>query len=291
MSVRRARRDGHFTVMSNRHLQDARLSLKAKGLLSVMLSLPEDWNYSVRGLAAICREGRSAVASALRELEEAGYVARRRVHGPDGRILDTTYAIYETPLEEAAPPRPEDPAPAVPAPETPVPEGLPQSNIQKPNTDQQNKNGFFLDPIPCQAAPPPERREGRRKRVSFGASTARDAAEYRDLVREAIAYDQLARRYPADRATLDTLTELMVEVLCARRRTTRVAGSDLPHETVRARFMQLDSSHIEYVLDSLRRTTTQVRNVKQYLLAALYNAPATIDSYYDALVRHDLAGT
>ena len=176
MSVRRARRDGHFTVMSNRHLQDARLSLKAKGLLSVMLSLPEDWNYSVRGLAAICREGRSAVASALRELEEAGYVARRRVHGPDGRILDTTYAIYETPLEEAASPRPEDPAPAVPAPETPVPEGLPQSNIQKPNTDQQNKNGFFLDPIPCQAAPPPERREGRRKRVSFGASTARDAA-------------------------------------------------------------------------------------------------------------------
>ena len=79
-------------------------------------------------------------------------------------------------------------------------------------------------------------------------------------------------------------------ILCARRRTTRVAGSDLPHETVRARFMQLDSSHIEYVLDSLRRTATQVRNVKQYLLAALYNAPATIDSYYDALVRHDLAG-
>ena len=103
MSVRRARRDGHFTVMSNRHLQDARLSLKAKGLLSVMLSLPEDWNYSVRGLAAICREGVDAIRGALRELEKEGYVIRRQLRGPGGQIQDIEYLIYEQPPGTGSP--------------------------------------------------------------------------------------------------------------------------------------------------------------------------------------------
>ena len=69
------------------------------------------------------------------------------------------------------------------------------------------------------------------------------------------------------------------------------AGDDYPAEVVKSRFLKLNSSHIEYVLDRMRENTTYVRNIKKYLLAALYNAPATIDSYYASLVNHDLYGS
>ena len=86
MAVFRVERTRDFTVMSNHHLRDKRLTLKAKGLLSMMLSLPEDWNYSTLGLAAICREGVDAIRGALRELEKEGYVIRRQLRGPGGQI-------------------------------------------------------------------------------------------------------------------------------------------------------------------------------------------------------------
>ena len=113
---------------------------------------------------------------------------------------------------------------------------------------------------------------------------------YRDLVLENIEYDHLCREFSTYREDLDEIVELIVETVCARRKTTRIAGADFPHEVVRSRFLKLDSSHIEYVLDRMRENTTYVRNIKKYLLAALYNAPATIGSYYTSLVSHDLYG-
>jgi hypothetical protein len=83
--------------MSNHHLRNANLSLKAKGLLSMMLSLPEDWNYTTRGLAKICKEGVDAIGAALRELEAAGYIVRHKLRDRQGRISDTEYVIYEQP--------------------------------------------------------------------------------------------------------------------------------------------------------------------------------------------------
>ena len=114
---------------------------------------------------------------------------------------------------------------------------------------------------------------------------------YRDLVLENIEYDHLRREFATYREDLDEIVELIVETVCARRKTTRIAGADFPHEVVRSRFLKLDSSHIEYVLDRMRENTTYVRNIKKYLLAALYNAPATIDSYYTSLVSHDMYGS
>ncbi len=104
MAVFRVERTRDFTVMSNHHLRDKRLTLKAKGLLSMMLSLPEDWNYnSTRGLAAICREGVDAIRGALRELEKEGYVIRRQLRGPGGQIQDIEYLIYEQPPGTGSP--------------------------------------------------------------------------------------------------------------------------------------------------------------------------------------------
>ena len=94
-----------------------------------------------------------------------------------------------------------------------------------------------------------------------------------------------------DRDRLDELVELMVDTVCSNREMNRIAGDDYPAEVVKSRFLKIDSSHIEYVLERMRENTTYVRNIKKYLLAALYNAPVTMDSYYTSLVSHDLYGS
>ena len=114
---------------------------------------------------------------------------------------------------------------------------------------------------------------------------------YRELILDNIEYDFLVQNERMDRDRLDELVELIVDTVCSRRETIRIAGDDYPAEVVKSRFLKLNSSHIEYVLDRMRENTTYVRNIKKYLLAALYNAPATIDSYYTSLVSHDMYGS
>ena len=118
----------------------------------------------------------------------------------------------------------------------------------------------------------------------------RERESYRELILENIEYDCLIQNHRLDRDRLDELVELMVDTVCSNREMIRIAGDDYPAEVVRSRFLKLNSSHIEYVLDRMRENTTYVRNIKKYLLAALYNAPATIDSYYTSLVSHDMHG-
>ena len=119
----------------------------------------------------------------------------------------------------------------------------------------------------------------------------RDRESYRELILENIESDILIQNERMNRDRLDELVELMVDTVCSRRETIRIAGDDYPAEVVKSRFLKLNSSHIEYVLDRMRENTTYVRNIKKYLLAALYNAPTTIDSYYTSLVNHDLYGS
>lgn len=111
---------------------------------------------------------------------------------------------------------------------------------------------------------------------------------YRDLILENIEYDHLKQRFGPYREDLDEIVELMVETVCARRKTTRIAGADFPHEVVRSRFLKLDSSHIKFVMDCLKKNTTQVRNIKQYLLTVLFNAPTTMSNSYTSQVNHDM---
>ena len=119
----------------------------------------------------------------------------------------------------------------------------------------------------------------------------RERESYRELILENIEYDILVQNERIDRDRLDELVELMVDTVCSRREMIRIAGDDYPAEVVKSRFLKLNSSHIEYVLDRMRENTTYVRNIKKYLLAALYNAPVTMDSYYTSLVSHDLYGS
>ena len=114
---------------------------------------------------------------------------------------------------------------------------------------------------------------------------------YREVIRENIRYGDFARECPRDLDQLDEMVELMVEAVCSGKETIRVAGNDFPQEVVKSRLLKLDREHIQFVFDCLRENTTQVRNMKQYLLTVLYNAPATIENHYAARVNHDLYGS
>ena len=284
MAVFRIERTRDYTVMSNHHLRNANLSLKAKGLLSMILSLPEEWNYTTRGLASICKEGVDAIGSALKELETAGYIVRRQLRGTNGRITDTEYVIYEQPQPDMSQPdtaSPDTENPDMVKPDTEKPAEL---NIEKSNTEKTITYGSSTDSIPFRetaAARPPERK-GR------DAMSVTEIENYRELILENIEYDCLKRRYPLYLDDLNEIVELLVETVCAKRKTTRISGADFPHEIVRSRFLKLDSSHIEFVMDSLQKNTTQVRNMKQYLLAVLFNAPTTMSNHYTSLVNHDM---
>mgnify|MGYP007026900777 CR=1 FL=1 len=106
---------------------------------------------------------------------------------------------------------------------------------------------------------------------------------------QGIVSRELKRQLGPLREQLDEIVDILLETVCTNRKSIRVAGDDYPAELVKAKFLKLDSHHIEFVMDCLRDNTTKVRNIKQYLRAMLFNAPSTINSYYASLVAHDMA--
>ncbi len=289
MSVFRVEKNKGYTVMSNHHLRNHALSLKAKGLLSQMLSLPEDWDYTLQGLAQINKESIDAIREAVRELERAGYIKRSRERDERGCLRGTVYTIYEQPQTQ---PEPEKPAQAVPALDqptlekpmldSPALENPTQLNTKRKNKERQNTDPSITDSIPFPSGFPETSTQKRTE--------AKDAFEsYRKLILENIDYDILAGDPHVDREQLDEITQLVQETVCSTRDRIRVGGNDYPAEIVRAKMLKLTGEHIHFVMDCLRKNTTQIRNIRQYLLTALFHAPSTMNSYYTALVAHDKA--
>jgi hypothetical protein len=304
MAVFRIEKNKNYTVMANYHLRDISLSLKAKGLLSLMLSLPEDWDYTTKGLAYICKDGVDSICSTVKELENAGYVQRRRLRNELGHLTEIEYTILEKPVrssssEESAlpdspakagtPPKREKPvldAPvldnpeqAIPEQEEPEQENPAQLNIQesiteKSITDLSSKDSFF---------PSGALLENRQAPLTDGRTE-------REKIREQIEYEIMRDRY--SREQLDELVEIMLEVSMNRSPTIRI-GRDSEYATayVQDRFSRITSMHIERVCDGIRDNHTQVRNTKAYLLAALFNAVSTLDSYYTMQANSDFGGS
>ena len=289
MAVFRVEKTKDFTVMCNHHLRNVKLSLKAKGLLSLMLSLPEDWDYTTKGLACICKDGVDSIASALKELEQNGYLTRQRVRFGNGRLGDIEYTIHEKPVSQetsGVPPKRENPRQGKPGQEKPG-QGKPgQGNPPQLNTDPLNTERLKMDGLNTHQSIHPAEPE------AAGRPDGMDRIElinaYREIIHENVEYDFLVQRYGAQR--MDETVELMLEVVLSKRPFIRIAGDDFPREVVKSRFLKINSGHLEYVFDCIDRNTTKVGNIKAYLLAALYNAPATMDSYYRAEVNHDLYG-
>ena len=293
MAVFRIEKTRDYTVMSNHHLRNTDLSLKAKGLLSLMLSLPEEWDYTTKGLARICKDGVDSICAGVRELEEQGYVIRERVRNSNGQLGAIEYTI----LEQPRPPQPkqekperENPVQANPVLDNPVLGKPEQENPTQLNIDissnQISKKDLSSTEIsnPIQSNPPTPA----GTRMGTDRMGAREC--YREVILDNIEYSYLVQDSHIDREQLDEIVDLIVDTVCSARKVIRIAGDDYPAEVVKSRFMKLNSSHVQYVMDCMKDNTTYVRNIKKYLLAALYNAPTTINSYYSSLVQHDMYG-
>lgn len=234
MAVFRVERTRDYTVMSNYHLKDTGLTLKAKGLLSMMLSLPDEWNYTTRGLASICKESVETIGKTLRELESAGYLTRRQLRGKNGRITDTEYTIFEKPVKPQPEPAPPDtaspgtenpdmvnpdmetPDMAVPDTENPPQLNTKKSNIQKSNTHGSNTHSFFP------SAPAAAETDGQT-----------EVMEKREEIRDQIEYEHICNSL--NREQIDEFVEIMLEVALTKSPTIKIGrDAEYPHSAAYA---------------------------------------------------------
>ncbi len=274
--------------MANHHLRNRELSLKAKGLLSLMLSLPEDWDYTTKGLSCICKDGVDSICATIKELEKAGYVKRRRLRDAQGRLSDLEYTILEKPEPLPSPPEsPQRENPVVVKPDVVEPDvdnpelGKPhtenpaQLSIQEVNkqesiTGQSNTHSFFPAGAPA---------EGQK-----------DALDEREKIKHQIEYDWLREQFRAE--PIDELVEIMLEVAMNRSPTIRI-GRDAGYPTsyVQERFSKITAMHIERVMEGIADNRTQVRNTRAYLLASLFNSVSTLDNQCTMQYNYNLGGS
>ena len=246
-------------------------------------------------MARINAEGKDAIRAAVVELEKAGYVFRRQSTDKAGKFSANEYIIRESPVpqegDSSAQPSSENPTAAFPSTGSTATEKPTQ--IKKEGQRKENKlpDPQSMESFPLPSSPPtekaPMRKEEKRRKSGRPQKSELDAC--RELIRENICYDDFVQENPCDAAQLDEMAELMVEAVCSSKETIRVAGTDFPQAVVESRLLKLDGEHIRFVFDCLQENTTQVKNIKQYLLTVLFNAPVTIVSHYAARVNHDFA--
>ena len=271
--------------MSNHHLKNRKLSLKAVGIMSKILSLPDDWDYTLRGLSKLTSDGIDSVRAAIRELEAAGYIVRSQSRDAHGRLSKNEYTVYEIPqLLDPSPDNPsldipssENPTTVIPSTENPSMENPTQVNTKKKSIIQGLKTNSINYPSINHSA--------------FGTPDGMDGIDvrerYREILEDNLEVDIIRDRYNAE--SLDEIVEIMLDAICSTNTTIRINGEEMPQAVVKSRFLKLRSSHIEYVFDALKQNPSDIRNIRSYLLTTLYNASLTMDNYYTALVNHDMS--
>ena len=279
MPVFRVSKNRDFTVIANSVFKDRRLSAKAKGILVEMLSLPENWDYTLKGLTTLFSDGIDSIRQGIKELEENGYIVRERKRDARGRLGGMEYVIYETPekaVENSAPEQ-SSPVNAEPTEDFPVQDESAEDKamLYKELNKSRTKESITNESNPYQS-------------ITEEAADVMRYDEARERVKENIEYEILSERYPVER--LDEIVDIASEALCSKRSVFSLGKDTYPYALVKDRLLRLDSSHIEYILDCIDGNTTDIRNIKPYLLKTLINAPATMDSYYRTKVNHDLYG-
>ena len=285
-----------FVQISNSILSDPNISLKAKTVLAIMLSLPDNWDFSIEGISGKCKESKDCIAKAINELIDAGYVIRTKTRGADGRITKWEYEVFEEPCktieqsneepcgdlpdtalsyqEKQEEDNPEQDFPELDSPSTETKDTY-NTIINKKENNNILYNNTQSNPIPS------------KNKISFNMS---EIDRCRWEIKDNIEYDILDERDYIPRDMLDEIVELMVETICSKNETITIASNTYPHELVKNKFMKINSDHIEYVIECVSKNTTKVSNIKQYMLAAIFNAPNTIGTYFTTRVNHDLYG-
>lgn len=295
MAVFRVKKEKNYTTISNYHMREKSLSLKGKGLMTLMLTLPDNWDYSLKGLATLSKDGIDSVTAGIKELEKAGYVTRNRIRNEKGHMTDVEYIITEYPVKRADEhnkkntnmdnfvldqPNVEKPISANPELDFPI---LDNPNLENPrqlNTNKQNTKELNTNQSNHIQSVETYTEDSTQKIDGFDVYNG-----YKQIVEKNIEYSL----YESEGANLDKVTEIrdiIIEVLCTRKDYTNIAGDDYPTELVRNKYLKINYHHIEYVLACLNDNSTQVRNMKKYLMTALFNAPSTMSNYYSSLVNY-----
>ncbi len=267
---------GGFTTMLNHHLRNKQLSLKAVGLLSKILSLPPDWDYSLKGLATLNTDGIDGVRSAMKELEEQGYIIRFQSRDENGRMSRSRYKVFNIPQTG-------NPASDKPSSENPTTVKPTSANPVTVEPTQINTNQVISQETKYSL--------NNNQSINLDWMDRMDERErYREYLWENLELDILSqdKRFAIDRVS--EMVEIMLDAICSTRPTIRINGEDMPQQVVKSRFLKLNSSHLEYVLHAMDECPSDIRNIRAYMLTTLYNASLTMDNYYSALVNHDLNG-
>ncbi|MSC84974.1 helix-turn-helix domain-containing protein [Eubacterium sp. BIOML-A1] len=269
---------------------------KAKGLLSQMLSLSEEWDYSLKGLARINKESVDAVRTAVLELEKAGYVVREQTRASQGTFSQTSYTIYEEPhldLPISENPITDNPTTDKPISDNPTQLNTNQENKKELNTDDIKDSSNLissLNPCSCECGNVETSDEMRKDEKRNNKHNNYDY--WKGQIQINLDYESLKIAYPYDLKLIDEIIEIMVETVMSNGDTIQIASNKYPHSVVKERFLNVDYGHVQYIIDCFKENAKlkEIKNIKQYLKAVIFNAPATIDSYYTAMVQHDMYG-
>ena len=275
MSVFRIEKNKNYTVMSNHHLRNKELSLKAKGLLSQMLSLPENWDYTLAGLSHINKESIDAIRTAVWELEKAGYVKRQQGRDGKGKMTAIEYIIYEQPQLEK--PILENPTTDKPILEKPTSDEPKTENPMQRNKDRTNTKELNTDLIKY---PSINQTKSTGLIDRYNKNT--------ELVKRNIEYDTLVYSY--DKLVIDEIVTVMAEVLTIDTPYYTIEKKQYSTELVRQRFLEIDYGKLEAFMLEFTKRTEKIHNTKAYLITSLFNIPATADINLSNMVRNDLYG-
>ena len=285
MSVFRIEKNKNYTVMSNHHMRNKELSLKAKGLLSQMLSLPDDWDYTLKGLARINKEKNDAIRTAVLELEEAGYITRKQGRDEFGKMAAIEYTIYEQPqprLENPITEQPilENPFSENPISDNPITDNPTSENPTQLNIEITNKEKINTDLIKY----PSINQRGQAQEIRWIDRYNKNT----ERIKNNIEYDTLVYSY--DKAVIDEIVSVMAEVLTIDTPYYTIEKKQYPTELVRQRFLEIDYSRLEAFMLEFSRRNEKIRNTKAYLITSLFNIPATAETNLSNMVRNDLYG-
>lgn len=315
-TVFRVEKNKNYTTISNHHLQDRNLSLKAKGLLTLILSLPPDWDMTLKGLVSLSGDGVDSVRSGIQELEKAGYLRRSRSRNNLGQLLCTEYTIYEHAVTEnvASETEIDDNLNIIYSEESHVGKSdvdknttekiensqIGFSNIGKPyigksNTIKylNNKDTNNINNYPYQSTYSSklcrEPKENSIDEMEKAQTLYEERKAYEEIIKQNIAYDLLSEQKETSRDFLDLCVQVMVDAVTSNKPYIKIKGQDIPKEAVKSVLLKLDDENISYVYMCLSESKTAIKNMQSYILTALYCSQHGGDTYFNQLVKHDYA--
>ncbi len=326
-TVFRVEKNKNYTTISNHHLQDRNLSLKAKGLLTLILSLPPDWDMTLKGLVSLSGDGVDSVRSGIQELEKAGYLRRSRSRNNLGQLLCTEYTIYEHAVTEnvASETEIDDNLNIIYSEESHIGKSnvdknshigksdvdknttenlddsqigfsnVGKSNIGKSNTIKylNNKDTYNINNYPYQSTYSSklyrEPKENSIDEMEEAQTLYEERKAYEEIIKQNISYDLLTEQKETSRDFLDLCIQIMVDAVTSNKPYIKIKGQDIPKEAVKSVLLKLDDENISYVNMCLSESKTAIKNMQSYILTALYCSQHGGDTYFNQLVKHDYA--